>query len=128
MDYPLVLTTGRLLAQYQSGTQTRRVEALTRVAPHAFVEMHPALARPLGISSGDEVTIVTRRGRASLRARVTADVRPDVLFVPFHWSGEQCANRLTNPALDPSSRMPEFKVCAARLEPRSAPQEHGASP
>jgi assimilatory nitrate reductase catalytic subunit len=128
VEYPLVLTTGRLLAQYQSGTQTRRVETLARMAPHASVEMHPALARTLGISSGDEVTIVTRRGRASLLARVTPDVRADVLFVPFHWGGEQCINRLTNPALDPSSRMPEFKVCAARLEPRSPPQERGASP
>jgi assimilatory nitrate reductase catalytic subunit len=127
VEYPLVLTTGRLLAQYQSGTQTRRVETLARMAPRASVEMHPTVARPLGISSGDEVTVVTRRGRASLLARVTTDVRPDVLFVPFHWGGEGCANRLTNPALDPSSRMPEFKVCAARLEPRSPPPERGGS-
>jgi assimilatory nitrate reductase catalytic subunit len=114
--YPLVLTTGRLLAQYQSGTQTRRVEALARLAPHPVVEMHPAVARPLGLSSGDAVSVVTRRGRASFVARVTHDVLPDVLFVPFHWGDERSANRLTNPALDPSSRMPEFKVCAARLE------------
>lgn len=115
-EYPLVLTTGRLLAQYQSGTQTRRVESLTRLAPHPVVEMHPAVARPLGIESGEDVVVVTRRGRASFVARVTRDVRPDVLFVPFHWGGERCANRLTIPALDPSSRMPEFKVCAARIE------------
>ncbi|HEX8794556.1 MAG TPA: molybdopterin oxidoreductase family protein [Polyangiaceae bacterium] len=115
-EYPLVLTTGRLLAQYQSGTQTRRIESLVRVAPHPVVEMHPAVARPLGIEGGEEVTVVTRRGGASFVARVTRDVRPDVLFVPFHWGGDRCANLLTSPALDPSSRMPEFKVCAARLE------------
>lgn len=126
VEYPLVLTTGRLLAQYQSGTQTRRVDTLARMAPRATVEMHPALARSLRISNGDEVTVVTRRGRAFLVARVTPDARPDVLFVPFHWGGDGCANRVTNPALDPSSRMPEFKVCAARLEPRSPPQQRGA--
>lgn len=128
-DYPLVLTTGRLLAQYQSGTQTRRIESLARIAPHPVVEMHPAIARPLGIEGGESVVVVTRRGRASFVARVTRDVRPDVLFVPFHWGGERSANLLTSPALDPSSRMPEFKVCAARLEapPHVPPREGSAT-
>lgn len=121
-EYPLVLTTGRLLAQYQTGTQTRRVEALARLAPRPLVEMHPTVARPLGIESGQEVVVVTRRGRASFVARVTREVRPDVLFVPFHWGGDRSINRLTSPALDPSSRMPEFKVCAARIEAPPARQ------
>jgi len=126
-EYPLVLTTGRLLAQYQSGTQTRRIETLARLAPHPIVEMHPTVARPLGIEGGEDVEVVTRRGRASFVARVTHDVRPDVLFIPFHWGGDRCANRLTNPALDPSSRMPEFKVCAARIEARTVRETGGVS-
>jgi assimilatory nitrate reductase catalytic subunit len=125
-EYPLVLTTGRVLAHYQSGTQTRRVETLARLAPEPALEMHPAVARPLGLASGDEVSVVTRRGRATFVARVTHDVRPDVLFVPFHWGDQRSANRLTNPALDPSSRMPEFKVCAARIEARRDGERGGA--
>jgi len=128
-EYPMVLTTGRLLAQYQSGTQTRRVEALARLAPEAVVELHPAVARRLSLSTGDQVSVVTRRGRATFVVRVTPAVRQDVIFVPFHWGGERCANRLTNPALDPSSRMPEFKVCAARLESSREPVRHaGGAP
>jgi assimilatory nitrate reductase catalytic subunit len=115
-EFPMVLTTGRVLAQYQSGTQTRRVAALAKVAPAAVVELHPSVARQHGVADGDAVHVVTRRGRATFVARVTEGVRSDVLFVPFHWGGEQCVNRLTNPALDPSSRMPEFKACAARIE------------
>jgi assimilatory nitrate reductase catalytic subunit len=124
-EYPMILTTGRVLAQYQSGTQTRRVEELTRIAPTPVVELHPAAARRLAVTNGDEVSVVTRRGRATFVASVTASVGEDVLFVPFHWGGERSANRLTNPALDPSSRMPEFKVCAARLETR---RESGGTP
>jgi len=115
-DYPMVLTTGRVLAQYQSGTQTRRVAALAKLAPEPVVELHPTVARRFALSSGDAVSVVTRRGRATFVVRVTSSVRQDVLFVSFHWGGDRSANRLTNAALDPSSRMPEFKVCAARLE------------
>ena len=115
-EYPLYLTTGRVMAQYQSGAQTRRVAALARTAPEAFCEIHPSLARRFGLSDGDMARVSTRRGAIGVRARLTPAIRPDTLFVPFHWSGEACANRLTNPALDPTSKMPEFKVCAARVE------------
>ena len=115
-DYPLFLTTGRVMAQYQSGTQTRRVTALREAVPAPVVEIHPALARTFGIGDGDSVRVSTRRGPAELRARLTPPLRQDTLFAPFHWGGAGCANRLTNPALDPVSRMPEFKVCAARIE------------
>ena len=115
-DYPLYLTTGRVMAQYQSGTQTRRVAALSQAAPQAFAEIHPALALRLGIADGDRVTLTTRRGEAAMPARLTPTIRQDTLFVPFHWGGGACANNLTNPALDPVSRMPEFKVCAVRVE------------
>ena len=115
-EYPLYLTTGRVMAQYQSGTQTRRVEALGRTSPEAFVEIHPALARRFGIGDGDRVALTTRRGSIHVSARLTPHIRQDTLFVPFHWGGDACANRLTNPALDPTSKMPEFKVCAVRVE------------
>ncbi|MCW3055615.1 MAG: molybdopterin oxidoreductase [Chthonomonadales bacterium] len=115
-DYPLYLTTGRVMAHYQSGTQTRRVKALRDIAPQAFVEMHPDLAKRLGIENGDPLRVATRRGTAGLKAAITPTIRPDTLFVPFHWGDGSCANLLTNPALDPTSRMPEFKICAARIE------------
>ncbi len=115
-EYPLVLTTGRVLAQYQSGTQTRRIERLRAMAPAPFVELHPRTAARHGVADGQDVTLETRRGTARLVARVSRDIRPDTLFVPFHWPGDGSANRLTNGALDPTSRMPEFKVCAARLD------------
>ncbi|MFE5485246.1 molybdopterin oxidoreductase family protein [Streptomyces sp. NPDC056527] len=118
-EYPIVLTTGRVVAQYQSGAQTRRVEELNAAAPGAFVELHPRLAERLGVADGERVAVVSRRGRSVAPARVTTAIRPDTVFMPFHWPGEGRANTLTNPALDPVSRMPEFKVCAVRLEPAS---------
>jgi assimilatory nitrate reductase catalytic subunit len=112
-DYPLHLTTGRVLAQYQSGAQTRRIAPLAAAAPHAFVEVHPELAEELSIVDGEPVRVVSRRGTAELPARVVDTIRPDTVFAPFHWPG---VNALTNDALDPTSRMPEFKVCAVRVE------------
>ena len=109
-EYPLHLTTGRVLAQYQSGAQTRRIRDLPDDGP--FVELHPMLADRIGAVDGQPVVVTTRRGELKAPARVVATIRPDTLFVPFHWVG---ANRLTNDALDPSSRMPEFKVCAAAV-------------
>jgi assimilatory nitrate reductase catalytic subunit len=115
LEYPFYLTTGRVLAQYQSGTQTRRVSRLRKAAREAVAEMHPRSARRSGLIDGAKVTIETRRGRASFRLKTTRGIREDTIFVPFHWPDEQSANRLTNNALDPISRMPEFKVCAARI-------------
>ncbi|MEU0197178.1 MULTISPECIES: molybdopterin oxidoreductase family protein [unclassified Streptomyces] len=115
-EYPVLLTTGRVVAQYQSGAQTRRVAELNAAAPGPFVEIHPRLAARLGVAEGDPVAVVSRRGRAVAPARITNAIRPDTVFMPFHWPGEGRANSLTNPALDPTSRMPEFKACAVRLE------------
>jgi len=115
-EYPVLLTTGRVVAQYQSGAQTRRVDELNAAAPGPFVELHPRLAERLGAAEGDPVAVVSRRGRAVAPARITTAVRPDTVFMPFHWAGEGRANTLTNPALDPVSRMPEFKACAVRVE------------
>ncbi|MEU6124094.1 molybdopterin oxidoreductase family protein [Streptomyces sp. NPDC047123] len=116
-EYPVLLTTGRVLAQYQSGAQTRRIDELNSAAPGPFVELHPRLAARLGVGEDDPVVVVSRRGRAVAPARVTSAIRADTVFMPFHWPGEGRANTLTHPALDPVSRMPEFKVCAVRLEP-----------
>ncbi|MFF7841863.1 molybdopterin oxidoreductase family protein [Streptomyces ossamyceticus] len=115
-EYPVLLTTGRVVAQYQSGAQTRRVDELNAAAPGPFVELHPRLAERLGAAEGDPVAVVSRRGRAVAPARITTAIRPDTVFMPFHWPGEGRANTLTNPALDPTSRMPEFKACAVRVE------------
>ncbi|SIR82156.1 assimilatory nitrate reductase (NADH) alpha subunit apoprotein [Microbispora rosea] len=112
-EFPLYLTSGRVLAHYQSGAQTRRIRPLTKASPEVFVELHPDLAERLGVATGDRVRVRSRRGAAEGVARVNASIRPDTLFMPFHWEG---VNLLTNPALDPTSRMPEFKVCAAAIE------------
>jgi len=122
-EYPLYLTTGRVLAQYQSGTQTRRVEQLRSIMPNPLAEIHPTVARRYKLASGDSVTLATRRGTATFTVKVTTDIREDTIFVPFHWSENQSVNRLTNPALDPTSRMPEFKVCAVRIESRVVTRE-----
>jgi assimilatory nitrate reductase catalytic subunit len=116
-DFPLLLTTGRVLAQYQSGTQTRRVDALNAVAPEPLAEMHPAVAARIGVRDGDPVRLSTRRGDAIFTAKVTRTIREDTIFVPFHWGGPLAINRLTNAATDPVRRMPGFKVCAVRCSP-----------
>ncbi|PZA21252.1 molybdopterin oxidoreductase [Modestobacter versicolor] len=122
-EYPYVLTTGRVLGQYQSGTQTRRSRSLQLVAPTPRAELHPDLARTLGIGPDDVVELATRRGRARFHALVTDAVRPDVVFAPFHWGGGSSANALTDPALDPTSRMPAFKVCAVAVRRVGGPEE-----
>ncbi|MDQ1714891.1 MAG: assimilatory nitrate reductase catalytic subunit, partial [Frankiaceae bacterium] len=115
-DYPLYLTTGRVLAHYQSGAQTRRVRALLDASPEPFVEAHPELALRHGLHEGDAVRVTSRRGTAEGVLRVTETIRTDTLFMPFHWSGAGRANSVTSDALDPTSKMPEFKICAVRLE------------
>src|SRR5207237_10831668 len=103
--------TGRVLAHYQSGTQTRHVDELQNAEPEPLAEMHPATAKLHGLSGG-RVTLATRRATATFALRITPTIREDTIFVPFHWGGEQSINRLTSAALDPTSGMPEFKVCA----------------
>jgi assimilatory nitrate reductase catalytic subunit len=115
-EYPVYLTTGRLLQHYQSGTQTRRVRALREAQPEPFVEVHPDLALAYQLEEGDRIRVVSRRGAAHGLVRITETIRADTVFMPFHWGGAASVNRVTNPALDPVSKMPEFKVCAVRLE------------
>jgi assimilatory nitrate reductase catalytic subunit len=121
--FPFYLTTGRVLAHYQTGAQTRRVPELAGAEPEAFAEIHPDTAGLFGIAHGDRVAVQTRRGTAALRARLTRDIRRDTVFAAFHWGGAGNVNALTHAALDPVSRMPEFKVCAARIIPHSVQDE-----
>ncbi|KAA2266013.1 nitrite reductase, partial [Solihabitans fulvus] len=116
-EFPLYATTGRVLAHYQSGAQTRLVGELMAAAPEAYVEIHPDTAARASLVDGGLAWVVSRRGRVRARVRCVGSMRLDVVFVPFHFPGEGRANLLTNPALDPTSRMPEFKVCAVRVEP-----------
>jgi assimilatory nitrate reductase catalytic subunit len=115
-QYPVYLTTGRLLQQYQSGAQTRRIPVLAEAQPNAFVELHPQLAQRFDLTEGETVRVRSRRGSARAAVRITDSIRSDTVFMPFHFPGGGNANQLTNPALDPVSRMPEFKVCAVTLE------------
>ncbi len=126
-DYPYTLTTGRLLAHYQTGAQTRRVPELAEAEPAAFAELHADLARGLGIAPGDRVCLTTRRGSVVLPARITRDIRRDTVFVPFHWGGKAGVNMLTKAALDPQSRIPEFKACAVHVARVSTPASPGAA-
>ncbi|RIK42834.1 MAG: nitrite reductase [Chloroflexi bacterium] len=115
-EYPLFLTTGRVIGQFLSGTQTRRIGPLLDPYPEPRVEMHPALAQKLGIADGEWVTVESRRGSMTLQALVLNIIRPDTVFIPYHWAGRQSANQLTIAAQDPISKIPEYKVCAVRIQ------------
>lgn len=112
----LTLITGRLLEHYQSGAQTRRVPELAGAQPEARAAMHPSTAERLGVSDGDLVELSNPRGTVRCRARLTADMRPDTVFLPFHYGDEQAANLVTSDAVDPISSMPEFKTNVVRVE------------
>ncbi|MGA7272221.1 MAG: molybdopterin dinucleotide binding domain-containing protein, partial [Acidimicrobiia bacterium] len=115
-DYPLYLTTGRVISQYLSGTQTRRIGSLVDQYPEPLCEMHPRLAEGLGVNNGDMVRITSRRGMMTAPAKVVETIRPDTVFIPYHWPGDRSANQLTQRAIDPISGIPEFKVSAVRVE------------
>ena len=115
-DYPIWLTTGRTVSQYLSGTQTRRIGPLMEQNPDPWCELHPRLAQQLGIVDGAPVKVTSRRASMTVAARVVATIRPDTVFIPYHWAGDQAANLLTNRALDPQSKIPEYKVAAVRVE------------
>jgi assimilatory nitrate reductase catalytic subunit len=115
-EYPYILTTGRVVYHYLSGNQTRRIDALRKFCPDPYVEIHPQTADHLGIRNGEMVKISSRRGSITVPAKVTKIIRRDSLFVPYHWGKTLGINYLTNPALDPKSKIPEFKVCAVKIE------------
>ena len=114
-EYPLTLTTGRLMFHFHTGTMTRRSEKLEQEVPEAYVEIHPDDAARIGLNGNRRVRVASRRGEIELVARVTERIRPGVVFIPFHFA-EAAANALTNAALDPDSGIPEYKVCAVRME------------
>ena len=111
-EFPLRLTTGRTVAHFLSGNQTRRIAPLVEQAPRPWVEVHPSL----GFVNGDPVRVVTRRGEATYPALVTEAIREDTVFVPYHWAGGAAANLMTVDALHPISKFPEYTVCACRVE------------
>jgi len=120
-EYPLYLTTGRVVSQYLSGTQTRRIGALVDQYPEPRAEIHPRLAQQHSINDGDWVTVMTRRDDLTIRAMVVRTIRPDTVFIPYHWAGTRSANRLTHRTLDPRSKIPEFKVSACRIKLAAKP-------
>jgi assimilatory nitrate reductase catalytic subunit len=114
--YPFRLTTGRVVYHYLSGTQTRRLGFLAAQAPEPWVEIHPVAAERLGVVTDERVRVRTPRGAMEVRALVVPTIRPDTLFIPFHYGHEQAVNQLTSPAADPGVKIPEYKVCAAAVE------------
>ena len=118
-DYPMVLTTGRQLEHWHTGAMTRRATVLDEIEPEAVASLAPVELRRLGIHAGDPVRVTTRRGQIELKARADSAVAPGMVFIPFCYA-EAAANVLTNPQLDPFGKIPEFKFCAARVEPAAA--------
>ncbi|MDH4207123.1 MAG: formate dehydrogenase subunit alpha, partial [Desulfobacteraceae bacterium] len=114
-DYPYFLTTGRMFAHYHTGTMTRVSEHLDTEQKTGYVEIHPEDAANLSVNEGDTVKLATRRGEIEVPARISNKVKPGLLFVPFHFA-ENSANILTNSAFDPAAKIPEYKVCAVKIE------------
>ena len=114
-NYPLILTTGKIMFHSHTGTMTRKTELLNREVPTGYVEINPEDAKKIGISDGELVSIQSRRGEIKINTLVTRTTPKGVIFIPFHFS-ECAANILTNPAFDPSAKIPEFKICAVRIK------------
>ncbi len=117
-EYPFILSTGRVLQHFHTGTMTRKGSGLTRLYPELLAELHPADAEKLGVAEGDFINITSRRGSIKVKAWLTERPQPGVVFVPFHFS-EAAVNLLTNPALCPDAKIPEYKVCAVKVEKAS---------
>jgi formate dehydrogenase major subunit len=114
-EYPLALTTGRMVIHYNSGTMTRRSPSLLKRSPEPYVEINPADAKALGITNNEEVKVITRRGEVTVKAAVTNNVPPGLVFTHFHFPG---LNVLTRHDLDPVAKVPEYKYAACRVEKR----------
>lgn len=116
-DYPLYLTTGRVLVHYLTGVQTRKSPALAARDVESFMEIHPRTAKRNHIEDGTLVKLTSKRGEIYVRSRFSEAIREDTVFVPMHWGDTQNVNKLTNDALDPTCKMPGFKVCAVQVSP-----------
>jgi formate dehydrogenase major subunit len=117
--YPMVMITGRQLEHWHTGSMTRRASVLDAVEPEANCSLHPATLRRLGVAPGEMIRLTTKRGTIEIMARADRAVAPDTVFVPFAFV-EAAANLLTNPALDPYGKIPEFKFSAVRVEKAGA--------
>jgi formate dehydrogenase major subunit len=113
-EYPFVLTTGRVLYHYHTGTMTRKVKGLNEKVPECYIEINPETAAKLGVNDGEMLKVTSRRGSINVKARLSGKVKGNVVFVPFHFA-EAAANNLTNGALDPVCKTPELKVCAVAI-------------
>ncbi|TMQ15296.1 MAG: nitrite reductase [Deltaproteobacteria bacterium] len=125
-EFPIFLTTGRVVSQFLSGTQTRRIGPLVAQYPEPRLELHPRLADKLGIADGDWATCETPRGAITLRAMVVTTIRPDTVFIPYHWPGDKSPNRLTVAAQDPISKIPQYKVCGCRVRRAAGPPAYAS--
>jgi len=114
-QYPFTLTTGRIMFHFHTGTMTRRSKKLVSEVPGAYIEMHPEDAQKVGLNGHRRVRVVSRRGQIELNVRITENIKPGVVFIPFHFA-EAAANALTNSAIDPVAKIPEYKVCAVKIE------------
>jgi assimilatory nitrate reductase catalytic subunit len=123
-EYPIMLTTGRVVSQFLSGTQTRRIGPLIDHYPEPKVEMHPRLAEKLGIADGEWTTVESRRGTITLQAHVVRTIRPDTVFIPYHWAGRKSANQLTISARDPSRRFRNTRHAPSGSLKAEGPPEH----
>jgi formate dehydrogenase alpha subunit len=121
-EFPYLLTTGRIYVHYHTGTMTRRSPSLNKEVEEGFVEINPREARELGIRQGEKIKILSRRGAIEIKADLSERMEGNTIFIPFHFA-ESAANVLTNPAFDPIAKIPEFKVCAVRIE-RMGQQVH----
>jgi assimilatory nitrate reductase catalytic subunit len=126
-EFPVYLTTGRVISQFLSGTQTRRIGPLVQQISEPYVEMHPRLAESLGIADKDWTTVETRRGAITIRASVVTTIRPDTVFIPYHWPGPKSPNVLTVAAQDPISKIPQYKVCGCRVRKAAAPPAYAST-
>jgi assimilatory nitrate reductase catalytic subunit len=126
-EFPIILTSGRVVSQFLSGNQTRRIGPLVDQHPEPHIEMHPKLAEKYGIKDGEWARIESRRGTCTLRVQIVRTIRPDTIFVPYHWGGAKSINRVTIAAQDPISKIPEFKVCAVRVLRQDGPPAYVAN-
>jgi assimilatory nitrate reductase catalytic subunit len=124
-DFPIMLTTGRVVSMFLSGNQTRRIGPLVDQYPEPLLELHPILAEKLAIADGDWVSVESRRGNMTIRCQVVSTIRPDTVFVPYHWAGAKSVNLVTISSQDPISKIPEYKVCAVRVRKAEEPQYAG---
>ena len=115
LEYPVILTTGRLLEHFHSGTMTRNSRILDEIVPEGFVEINPNDAKNYNIEDREVVSVSTRRGSIRIKAKISGRIQPNTIFIPFHFY-ESCANRLTIDALDPACKIPEYKVCSCKIE------------